>query len=53
MRSGSGFSKYDRKETTQSVYCYKGTDILINKMKIRDSRALAEYEADITMFRQL
>lgn len=47
----SGFSKYDRKETTQSIYCYPNTDVLINFENIRDPQALAEYEADITMFR--
>lgn len=51
MRRSSGFSKYDRKETTQSIYCYDGTDVLINKENIRDAKALAKYEADITMIR--
>lgn len=49
---GSGFSKYDREETTQSRYCYPGTDVLINKENIKDSKALAEYEADMTIIRQ-
>lgn len=49
---GSGFSTYDPLEKRQSIYCYKGTDILINKENIRDAKALAEYEADITMIRQ-
>jgi cell filamentation protein len=49
---GSDFSRYDRKETPQSVYCYKGTDILINKENIRNREGLARYEADITMLRQ-
>jgi len=31
---GSGFSKYDREETTQSRYCYPGTDVLINKVAV-------------------
>lgn len=52
MISGSSFSKYNRKETGQSIYCYKDTDILINKENIRDAKALAEYEADITLIRQ-
>lgn len=49
---GSGFSKYDREETTQSRYCYPGTDVLINKENIKDPKALAEYEADMTIIRQ-
>lgn len=48
----SDFSRYDRKDTTQSVYCYKGTDVLINKENIRNAEDLARYEADITMLRQ-
>jgi|LSQX01.2.fsa_nt_gb cell filamentation protein len=48
----SGFSKYDRPETTQSRYCYQGTDVLINKENITDAKALAEYEADMTILRQ-
>lgn len=52
MIKRSGFSRYDRKETGQSIYCYKGTDILINKENILDAKALAKYEADITLIRQ-
>lgn len=52
MNSRSGFSRYDRKENDQSKYCYKGTEILINKENIRDPKALAKYEADITLIRQ-
>jgi len=48
---GSGFSKYNRKETVQSLYCYKESDVLINKENIRDAKDLAEYEADITLLR--
>ncbi len=52
MSKRSGFSKYHRKETGQSIYCYEGTDILINKENIKDAKALADYEADITLIRQ-
>ena len=52
MKSGSGFSKYDSKEINRSVYYYKDVDVLINKENIKDANALAQYEADITMFRQ-
>jgi cell filamentation protein len=50
---GSGFSKYDRKEIIQSVYCYPDTNVLMNKKGILDnSSALAKYEADMTLIRQ-
>lgn len=48
----SDFSTYDPTDERQSIYCYKGTNILINEEDIRDEKALAEYEADITMIRQ-
>ena len=48
----SGFSKYDRREITQSLYCYPDTDILRNKAGIKDANALAKYEADVTAIRQ-
>jgi len=46
------FSRYDRKKKTHSVYCYEGTEVLINKENIRNVEELAKYEADITMIRQ-
>jgi cell filamentation protein len=48
----TGFSRYTRKEKTQSVYCYECTDVLINKLNIKNARDLARFEADITMLRQ-
>ncbi|WP_132012723.1 Fic/DOC family protein [Hydrogenispora ethanolica] len=48
----SGFSKYDRIETTQSIYCYPDTDVLKNKAGITDSKTLTQYEADVTAMRQ-
>lgn len=47
-----GLSKYDRQEATQSVYCYEGTEVLINKENIKNAADLARYESDITMLRQ-
>lgn len=47
------FSRYDWQKKTQSVYCYKGTDVLINKGNIKNAEYLARYEADITMLRQI
>ncbi|MBP1761782.1 MAG: protein involved in cell division [Firmicutes bacterium] len=46
------FSRYDRKDKSHSVYCYEGTEVLINKENIRNAEELAKYEADITMIRQ-
>lgn len=48
----NGFSKYDRKESIQSVYCYPDTEILKNKAKIVDAKALVKYETDVTAIRQ-
>lgn len=48
----SGFSKYDRRETNQSLYCYPDTNILKNKAGIKDAKALAKFEAQWTGFRQ-
>lgn len=49
---GNRFSSYDPTENHHSSYCYHDSDVLINKENIRDAKILAEYEADITMFRQ-
>ncbi len=49
---GSGFSKYDRTETNQSIYCYKDSNVLINKEEIRIAKDLAKFEADTTIIRQ-
>ena len=35
-------------ETRSSNYCYYGTNILINKLNIKDSKLLQKYEAKIT-----
>lgn len=47
-----GLSRYYRKEITQSIYCYEGTEVLINKEHIKNAEDLARYESDITMLRQ-
>ncbi|MEA3423871.1 MAG: Fic family protein [Bacillota bacterium] len=41
------FTKYDREDSIQSVYCYSGTDIYKNKFKIMDSKRLSEVESDL------
>jgi len=46
--NGFGFSKYDRKETFQSVYCYPDSEVLINMPDIRDTKELSAYEKEVT-----
>ena len=38
----------DLYESTSSKYCYENTDILINKLEIKDIKKLQTYEAKIT-----
>lgn len=47
----SGFSKYDRIEVVQSLYCYPDTDILKNKAGLKDAEALAKFESELTTMR--
>ena len=35
-------------EDRNSIYCYKGTNVLINKLDIKDTKKLLEYESKIT-----
>lgn len=35
-------------EVRNSIYCYKDTSVLINKLEIRDTKKLLEYESKIT-----
>lgn len=46
------FSKYDVYTTTQSIYCYKDTNVLKNKLNIRDQKLLKKAEEEITAIRQ-
>ncbi len=48
----SDFSKYEIYTSCDSVYCYKGTNILINKLNIRDSAALKTAETELTFLKQ-
>jgi len=43
----------DLYEKQSSKYCYKDTDILINKLKIKDKKKLYSYEAKITAAKSL
>ena len=47
------FSKYDVYTTVQSIYCYPGSDVLLNKLNIRDKEELRLAEEEFTAVRQL
>lgn len=47
------FSKYDVYTTTQSIYCYPDTNVLKNKLNIRDNRILKTAEEEITLIKQM
>ena len=47
------FSKYDVYTTTQSVYCYHGSNVLKNKLNIKDSKLLKTAEEEITLIKQM
>lgn len=47
------FSRYNRKDSVQSIYCYEDTDILINKLDIRDSSLLTEADTEYSVQRLL
>ena len=46
------FSKYDVYTTVQSIYCYPDSDVLKNKLNIRDRDELKQAEEEITALRQ-
>ena len=47
------FSKYDVYTTTQSIYCYSDSNILKNKLNIRDNKLLKTAEEEITLIKQM
>lgn len=47
------FSKYEVYTTTQSLYCYPGTNVLKNKLNIKDLELLKKAEEEITAVKQL
>ena len=47
------FSKYDVYTTTQSIYCYPDSNVLINKLNIRDNDLLKTAEEEITVIKQM
>ena len=46
------FSKYDVYTTVQSVYCYPDSDVLKNKLNIRNRDELKQAEEEITALKQ-
>ena len=47
------FSKYDVYTTVQSMYCQPDTDVLINKLDIRDKAELKQAEEEFTEVKQM
>ena len=47
------FSRYDVYTTTQSIYCYLDTNVLKNKLNIRDNKLLKNAEEEITLIKQM
>ena len=47
------FSKYDVYTTTQSIYCYPDSNVLKNKLNIRDNKLLKNAEEEITLIKQM
>ncbi len=47
------FSKYDVYTTTQSIYCYPDSNVLKNKLNIRDNKILKTAEEEITLIKQM
>ena len=46
------FGRYDVYTTTQSIYCYTDTNVLRNKLGIKDFDLLKKAENEITSVRQ-
>jgi len=47
------FSKYDVYTTIQSIYCYPDSNVLKNKLNIRDNETLKTAEEEITLIKQM
>ena len=47
------FSKYDVYTTSQSIYCYPDSNVLKNKLNIRDNKLLKTAEEEITLIKQM
>lgn len=51
MMNNGNFSRYNKKDIIQAIYCYQDSDVLINKLNIKDSEILSKLEADLTHHR--
>ena len=47
------FSKYDVYTTVQSIYCYPDSNVLKNKLNIRENKLLKTAEEEITLIKQM
>ena len=47
------FSKYDVYTTVQSMYCYPDTDVLVNKLNIKDKTELKAAESEFVAIKQM
>ena len=47
------FSKYEVYTTTQSIYCYPDSNVLKNKLNIKDNKLLKNAEEEITLIMQM
>lgn len=47
------FSKYDVYTTAQSIYCYPDSNVLVNKLNIRENELLKTAEEEITLIKQM
>ncbi len=50
---GESFSRYDVYTTVQSIYCYPDSDVLINKLNIRNKEELKRAEEEFVAVKQL
>lgn len=46
------FSKYEVYTTVQSIYCYPDSDVLKNKLNIKEMHELKQAEEEITSLKQ-
>ncbi len=47
------FSKYEVYTTTQSIYCYPVSNVLKNKLNIKDNKLLKTAKEEITLIKQM
>lgn len=47
------FSRYEVYTTVQSIYCYPDSDVLKNKLNIRDHSELKQAEEEFVAVKQL